>query len=131
MKLDHQSLIGLHAHSCTHTFCLFLSNLSYSYTRALLVSPNRHLFVTPCIQGRSPLNSYVILKHKKLALVTGTQIHSHPNIPQIPSADAHAEPDYEKLGTFVNGLAFGLVSISRKGAPSLRCRKRMMRCTFD
>jgi hypothetical protein len=52
MKLDLQSLFGLHVHSCTHW--LRPRNLTHpmhlgSYTRALLVSQDRqHLFVTPC-----------------------------------------------------------------------------------
>ncbi len=56
MKLNLQSLFGLHGHSCTHWLrsrtppLPFPSHLG-SYTRALLVSQDRrHVFVTPCYQ---------------------------------------------------------------------------------
>jgi hypothetical protein len=52
-KLDHQSLTGPHAHSCTPPKNKSPHSLIYgSCTRALLVSPDRqHLFVSPIGAG--------------------------------------------------------------------------------
>jgi hypothetical protein len=61
MKLDLQSLFGLHGHSCTHWLWLRPRNPPAppppqhlgSYTSAILVSQDRrHLFVTPWYQPR-------------------------------------------------------------------------------
>ncbi len=59
MKLDLQSLFGLHVHSCTHWLRPRnpLPSLLGSYTRALLVSQDRrHLFVAP--PGSDPSVQY-------------------------------------------------------------------------
>jgi hypothetical protein len=59
VTVDHQSLIGLHAHSCTQPMkartprrSVSFSPINRSYTKTLLVSQNRrHLFVTPLGKG--------------------------------------------------------------------------------
>ncbi len=90
--LDQHSLIGLHAHSGTQpmrarTPCILslslYSNVSLLYEGAIGQPKQTTSLCVTCIQGKTPLNSYVILKHKKLALVTGTQLHTHPDIPTI------------------------------------------------
>jgi hypothetical protein len=47
MELDLLSLFRLHVHSCTHLLRSRTPPPLGSYTRALLVSQDKHLFVTP------------------------------------------------------------------------------------